>query len=123
MDNAATRRILRSRSMEPEQVELYRCQTEAFREKFGRDMGPDDPFFFDPSSEIPQFRGAADGELAVAFIAELMSQVGLDPSLIYAFKRTGGLFPTLPGITEDEMDEWNAALNEYYWTLRAGAVQ
>ncbi len=109
--------------MVPEQVELYRRQTEAFREKFGRDMGPDDPFFFDPNADAPQFRRADDGALAVNFIAELMSQVGLDPSFIYAFKRTGGLFPTLPGLTEEELTEWNAALNEYYWSLRAGAVQ
>jgi hypothetical protein len=123
MDNAAARKLIDTRSMTPEQVDSYRRQTEAFRAKFGREMGPDDPFFFDPELDYPQFRAADAADEAVDFLAHVMSEIGLDPSLIYAFKRTGGLFPTMPEITADELAEWNAALNEYYWSVRAGGVQ
>ena len=37
----------------PELIELLREQEERFREKFGRDMGPGDPVFFDPDADDP----------------------------------------------------------------------
>jgi hypothetical protein len=93
-------------------------QTAAFREKFGRDMGPDDPFFFDPDADTPQFRGPEDAGYAIDFLARLMAEAGVEPAAIYAFKRTGGLFPssTMP-LDQNDLDEWNAAVYEYQQRL------
>jgi hypothetical protein len=123
MDNEFARKLFESRSIVPEEIDLYRRQTEAFQRKFGREMGPDDPFFFDPDAEEPQFRRPEDSSLAINFLADLMSQAGLDAAAIYAFKRTRGLLPVLRAFTEDELREWNNALNEYYWSLRTRGVQ
>jgi hypothetical protein len=41
-------------SMPPEVVEELRRQQDQFREKFGRDPGPDDPVFFDPDADEPR---------------------------------------------------------------------
>jgi hypothetical protein len=40
-------------TLPPEVVQAIRQQAESFREKFGRDMGPDDPVFFDPDVDEP----------------------------------------------------------------------
>jgi hypothetical protein len=78
-------------------------------------MGPDDPFFFDTAAETPQYRSAKDAEFAVNLLVEVMGEAGVDPAAIYAFKHTGGLFPTdnMP-LTPEELDEWNRAMDEYY---------
>ena len=110
MDNAFARKLFRT----PEEFDVYREQTAAFRRKFGREMGPDDPFFFDPDAETPQFRSPDHAASAIDLIAVLMGQAGVDPSAIYAFKKTGGLFPTTRRqMTPDELVEWTAAVNEY----------
>ncbi len=41
-------------SVPPEVVEELRRQQDQFREKFGRDPGPDDPVFFDPDADEPR---------------------------------------------------------------------
>jgi hypothetical protein len=38
----------------PEAKEVIERQEEAFKLKFGRDIGPDDPIFFDPEADTPQ---------------------------------------------------------------------
>lgn len=40
--------------MSPEAKATIKQQEEAFRRKFGRDMGPGDPVFFDPEADTPQ---------------------------------------------------------------------
>jgi hypothetical protein len=114
MDKAFARKLLTDKALVPDEIPLYREQMARFREKFGREMGPDDPFFFDPDADTPQFRGPDDAEYAIEFLARLMVEAGVDPAAIYAFKRTGGLFPsdTLP-LDENDLQEWNAAVYEY----------
>jgi hypothetical protein len=41
-------------NMSPEAKELIERQEEAFRLKFGREMSPGDPIFFDPEADTPQ---------------------------------------------------------------------
>src|SRR5215472_16426189 len=94
MDKAYARKLFRTGSPEPEAADVYREQLSAFHRKFGREMGPDDPFFFDPDSDTPQFRSPNDAGHAISVIAEIMGRAGVDAAAIYAFKRTGGLFPT-----------------------------
>ena len=115
MGTALRRKLTKAGSILPEQIEAYRKQTQAFRARFGREMGPDDPFFFDPGAETPQYRSARDAEFAMNLLVEVMGEAGVDPAAIYAFKRTGGLFPTdnMP-LTPEELDEWNRAMDEYY---------
>ncbi|HTS63258.1 MAG TPA: hypothetical protein VMH28_14625 [Candidatus Acidoferrales bacterium] len=54
----------------------YRKQVEAFRRKFGREMRPEDPFFFDPRSDTPQFRPPDATRQALKILAELKAALG-----------------------------------------------
>ena len=56
MDNRFARKLFHNCPVDPKDLDVYRAQLEAFRKKFGREMGPDDPFFFDPTAAEPQFR-------------------------------------------------------------------
>ena len=119
MDNQDARKLLKLRWSKPEELEVYRTQVEAFRKKFGRDMGPEDPFFFDPDADTPQFRAPHEVDVALDLLAMLMGQAGVDAAAIYAFKRTGGLFPTpKAGLSAEEIAEWETAVQEYHEKLR-----
>ncbi len=119
MDNQDARKLLKLRWSKPEDLEIYRTQLEAFRKKFGRDMGPEDPFFFDPDADSPQFRPPHEIDVAMDLLAMLMGQAGIDAAAIYAFKKTGGMFPIeKPGLSPDEISEWDAAIQEYNEKLR-----
>ena len=39
--------------MDKELSEAMEQQMKSFKEKFGREMGPDDPIFFDPDCDVP----------------------------------------------------------------------
>ena len=41
MDNAFARKLLIERALTPDEIALYREQTTLFRQKFGREMGPE----------------------------------------------------------------------------------
>jgi hypothetical protein len=124
MDNAFARKLLAERALVPDEIAVYREQTSAFRRKFGREMGPDDPFFFDPDADTPQFRGPEDADYAIDLLARLMAEVGVDPAAIYAFRRTGGLFPSgAMQLTPSDLVEWNAAVYEYEEKLDHGRKQ
>ena len=61
----------------------------AFREKFGRDPGPDDPVFFDPDADEPvPLTGKAwdDGFTAMAQAA---ADAGVDPAYVAAWQEVG----------------------------------
>jgi hypothetical protein len=107
-----------SRLKRPEsadQFDVYREQTAAFRRKFGREMGPDDPFFFDPDADTPQFRAPDEAWYAIDQIALIMGQAGVDGATVYAFKKTRGLFPTADRpLTGEEKKQWTRAINEYH---------
>jgi hypothetical protein len=93
---------------------VYRQQIEEFRRKFGRDMGPEDPFFFDPDAEMPQFRSASDADCVLDRLAQLMAEAGLDAAAVYAFKKTGGLLPFgEKPLSRQEREEWETAVSEY----------
>jgi len=40
--------------MSPELARMIQEQLAAFKERFGREAGPEDPVFFDPDADIPQ---------------------------------------------------------------------
>ncbi|HXK06058.1 MAG TPA: hypothetical protein VMS37_26900 [Verrucomicrobiae bacterium] len=62
----------------------YRKQVEAFRRKFGREMTPEDPLFFDPRSDRPQFRPPDDARLALDILAELKAEIAMAEQEIHA---------------------------------------
>jgi hypothetical protein len=100
-------------------MEVYRKQVEAFRHKFGRDMGPEDPFFFDPNARTPEFRSIEETRYALDLLVEFMVEAGIDPAAIYVFKSTGGLFPDAAApFSPAQQSEWNAAVKEYEDKLR-----
>ena len=102
-------------AVSPDSIEAYRQQTEAFRRKFGREMGPDDPFFFDPDADTPRFLPPGKAADALEFLANLLTQAGVDPAAVYAFKKTGGLLPVRGReMRPEDLAEWNAAFDEYY---------
>jgi hypothetical protein len=105
-------------------MNAYRKQIEAFRRKFGREMRPDDPFFFDPEKPTPQFRRAAEAHKAISLLIELMAEAGVDAEAIYAFRTTGGLFPSEDAeFTTDQKADWNAAILEYREKLERTKTQ
>jgi len=58
-----------------EVTQSLKSQLRAFKEKFGRDAGPDDPVFFDPDSDVP---AALTEEKIVAAYDELIESGQLE---------------------------------------------
>ena|SRR5919198_5675902 len=96
--------------------QLIERQLEAFREKFGRYPGPDDPVFFDPNENTPV--PLIDEEYERAVVAG-MPQAGLDPAVIYAFKRTGRMVTNSNQhlLSKKRLRQWNDAIDEYHRTV------
>ncbi len=84
----------------------------AFREKFGRDPGPDDPLFFDPDADEPRPLNRVAVE---AGVVEAMERAGVSPAHIYAFQQTGiipaeGVLKHLPA---ERLQEFYLAVRRY----------
>jgi hypothetical protein len=89
-----------------------RAQFEAFRKKFGREIGPADPVFFDPDSDTPK---PIPEDLIRRQMAEAMANAGISPEKVYAASKTG-MLPTAENMhlwSEANLAEWNAAIEEY----------
>jgi hypothetical protein len=83
-----------------------------FRKKFGRDPRPDDPIFLDPDADEP--RPVEEAKVGTA-TAQAMKDAGMDPAKIYAFQRTGMLVTgdNLEKWSSEDLDEWNATIQEF----------
>jgi hypothetical protein len=101
----------RTVSMTPDVANALRMQQQLFKEKFGCDPGPGDPVFFDPDAGIPQEFSSDKLDEAVI---QAMVKSGMDPSYIYAYKKTGLLVTTenWDKLSPEDQAEWNAAINE-----------
>ncbi len=96
--------------------EAMERQAERFREKFGRDPGPEDPIFFDPDADEPR---PFDLDTATHEMAEELRHAGIaagiDPSLIEAWCELGYV------VTEDtrhlfsasDIAVWNEAVRRH----------
>jgi hypothetical protein len=85
---------------------------QAFREKFGRDPGPDDPLFFDPDADEPRPLHRVTVE---ASVVEAMERVGFSPAQIYAYQQTG-IIPTenvLNYLPAEELQEFYLAMRRH----------
>jgi hypothetical protein len=87
-------------------------QCERFRQKFGRDPGPNDPVFFDPVADEPRPLDPAKVE---AQIIAAMQAAGIEPTKIHAYKRTG-LIVTAENakrLSSQDLEDWRLAVAEY----------
>jgi len=83
-----------------------------FRQRFGRDPGPDDAVFFDACSECPLSLGLDELQRD---ILRVMHMARIAPELIYAYLRTG-LIVTQDNqqyISAKDRAAWNRAVAEY----------
>ncbi|MFK0101397.1 hypothetical protein [Streptomyces sp. NPDC091040] len=64
-------------------------QKKAFREKFGRAPGPNDPLFFDPEADEPTrlTKECFDRELLA--MADRAEEMGVDPAFLHAWREVG----------------------------------
>ena len=94
-------------------------QLAKFRQKFGRDPRPEDPVFFDDSADLPSL---VDHEKAEEDLLRAMTAAGLDPELIYAIQRTGRFVTeeNSQWLSEEDLAEWQAAIEEYRQLQRTG---
>ena len=97
----------------PVRREIIEAQRQRFIEKFGRDWGPHDPIFFDPSADEP--RPMID-EVLDQHLLEAMHKAGIRPAMIYAYQKTGRLvtYKNRKHLTKAELKKWNDAVNEWY---------
>jgi len=102
--------------LSPEDSELFRkvMRTEelVFREKFGREMGPDDPIFFEHDADTPQPMSA---ESYTQRLAEACEAAGIAPRLAYAVKKTGLIMgeENRDRFSEEQRRAWDDAVAEY----------
>jgi hypothetical protein len=102
----------RTVAMTREIAKAVEDQIQCFRDKFGREPGPDDPLFFDPDADTPQ---VMTDEKIQKGIIDGMVAAGLDPSFIYAYQKTG-LIPTednWDSLSPEDQAEWRAAIAEW----------
>ncbi len=66
--------------MTPRVEEVMKRQLEAFRKKFGRDPGPDEPVFFDPDEDEPTPMRNPQAQVLAA-----MEKANLPPEIAYAY--------------------------------------
>jgi hypothetical protein len=97
----------------PEGAAIIREQIRLFREKFGRDMAPTDPIFFDPDADEPK---PLDTDADVDRIVKAMADAGIRPELIYAYRKTGLLVSdeNYGKLSPEDRDDWHAAIEEYH---------
>jgi len=60
-----------------------------FREKFGREPGPEDPLFFNLVSSVPEFLNAESQDETWRALVQAAGESGMDPALVYAMKQNG----------------------------------
>src|SRR5271166_1326762 len=90
-------------------------QKRRFREKFGRDAGPEDPIFFDPDADTPQPISPAGLDEMMGQILSAAGQAGIRPELIYAMRKTGRIVTESNQhlLTDEDLQEWQDTIEEY----------
>lgn len=99
----------------PELAVVLERRIQAFREKFGREPGPEDPLFFDPDADQPQFRSEAQQNAIWESMCNMMLAAGCDPAIVYAARKTERIVTRAnrKNLTPAELTEWNNAVDEY----------
>jgi hypothetical protein len=108
-----------------ETAEIIAQQKKLFREQFGREPGPDDPLFFDPSVAVPQFLSDESTDEIWKRLLQAAGDSGIDPAIVYAMNKTGRMVTeaNLEFLSDWELQEWNDAVNEFRQKIEAGEIQ
>ncbi len=69
--------------------EALEANLRAFREKFGRDPGPDDPVFFDPDAAEPTPLGPDGWQAGFAALRQAADDAGVAPAYLAAWQEVG----------------------------------
>jgi hypothetical protein len=111
---ASTRKV----KLAPEAMEAIKGQLQRFREKFGRDPGPNDPIWFDTDADEPV---QMSGVRMQADILEALRKAGTPPEIAYAYRKTGllSLGGDMSRWPKDHIEEWEAAVAEYHLVEQA----
>jgi len=114
-----TKRHKTERRLDSETIAMLNAQREAFRQKFGRDPGPDDPLFFDPEAPVPRPIDRTEVDEA---LLEALRRSGIAPSLIHAVMKTGLIISeeNYERFSPEDLAAWHAALDEYDELQRRG---
>ena len=75
--------------LDAEMVEALKRQAEAFQAKFGRPPGPNDPVFFNPDRDVPEFKSEQQIAEHGAVIADAMRKADVSPAAVYAYEKLG----------------------------------
>ncbi len=91
-------------------------QKRLFREKFGREPGPEDPLFLNPNSAVPEFLSVESHEETWRALVQAAGESGMDPALVYAMNKTGRIVTeqNMRFLTDADIEEWNDAVDEYH---------
>ena len=105
----------KTRSLNDEVTAALDEQKRRFREKFGRDAGPEDPIFFDPDADTPQPISKAGLDEMTGQILSAAGKAAVRPELIYAMKKTGRIATESNQhlLTDEDLQEWQDAIEEY----------
>jgi predicted NAD/FAD-dependent oxidoreductase len=108
-----------------EMAEIVARQWKLFRERFGREPGPDDPVFFDPSAAAPQFLSDESADELRKSLLQAAADSGMDPAIVYAMNKTDRIVTeaNVQFLTDAELQEWNNAIDEYYQKIKSSATQ
>jgi len=101
--------------MSPETEKLMKKQLKAFRKKFHRDPGPEDPVFFNPEADTPEPMPEPVASSMLASILEAARDANIRPEILYAMKKTGRIVTAQNAqyLTPEELAEWDAAIDEF----------
>ena len=69
--------------------EAFEANLRAFREKFGRDPGPDDPVFFDPDADEPTPLSPDGWQAGFEMLRQAAENAGVDPAHLAAWQEVG----------------------------------
>jgi hypothetical protein len=75
----------------PQLREAIEAQTRAFRARFGREPGSDDPVFFDPAADDPAPATGRQWNAGMAAMAKAAADAGLDRAYVEAWQEVGYL--------------------------------
>lgn len=105
--------------MTPEEVQQmikdgFKDAESKFRERFGREPGPEDPIF----------AGLGHPEHVEAWMVDLMKQANIPPEFTYAFEKTGRIVTesNKKFIPDTELQEWYDAVREGLEKLKRGEL-
>jgi hypothetical protein len=111
--------------MSDELAQAMKQQLKLFREKFGREPGPDDPIFFDPDADTPTAMPAEKLDAGWNEVLKKAGELGMDPAVIYAMRKTGRMVTeqNMQYLEPEELQEWEGAVEEYHHLVKSGKLQ